>query len=194
MATANLPASLTVNSLFPQTPRRTFFMEFSAWPKQLPKTPIGLSETSDVFSRLGTSGLQPSNRRALRFFHSEEASVACKQGGTRWTPTFRVLPTKFRLSSQASSSLWRTFKPWRAQRSTAWVKASTVTGPQRVRPASAACPTCRRTIGVFCVSATRPRRALAAVKWAPLPKGHRSSVGMTFPLLWMARASSVAAR
>jgi len=36
LATANLPASLTVNSLFPQSPRWTFFMPA---PSQQPETP-----------------------------------------------------------------------------------------------------------------------------------------------------------
>ncbi|MEE1926568.1 hypothetical protein V0R59_31750, partial [Pseudomonas sp. 147P] len=48
------------------------------------------------FSRLGTSGLQPSNRRAPRFFHSEEVSAACKQGAT---PMDACIP---RLTNQTS--------------------------------------------------------------------------------------------
>ncbi|QKL00132.1 hypothetical protein GEV39_01325 [Pseudomonas sp. NY5710] len=53
MATANLPASLTVNSLFPQTPRRTFFVACAGPFAGMP-APTGLALPSGLCLTCGS--------------------------------------------------------------------------------------------------------------------------------------------
>jgi len=77
LATANLPASLTVNSLFPQSPRRTYFYREEVGQAE-PRCTPGLRLYQRLMEVERTARLANQNRlRMLSLEHRDEVQLFC---------------------------------------------------------------------------------------------------------------------